>query len=252
MYNHTILSHTAHRPYPLPKGPWIMKQVWEDLLFAHWRVDEAELLPYIPPGLTLEKWEGHPWISVTPFRVHPLRLRAFPAIPGINHFLELNIRTYVVCNGKPGVFFLNLDASNPLAVAGARTFAHLPYRYAKMQVHSVDNAIHFTSVKTDSYGETIAFKGVYQPLDSSIIQVMPGTQIHWLTERYCLYAADRKAQLYIGEIHHLPWPLQKAKLDIETNTSTVSLGLVHDMNPSHLTYTRHLEVLIWPLKKVRF
>ncbi|MDB4893755.1 MAG: hypothetical protein JWN15_17, partial [Firmicutes bacterium] len=32
------LRHTAHRPWPLPSGPWLMAQTWERLLFAHWPV----------------------------------------------------------------------------------------------------------------------------------------------------------------------------------------------------------------------
>ena len=55
MKNQEILKNTTHRPFPVPHGPWMMKQVWEDLLFAHWPVEEAELLPYIPSGLKLEK-----------------------------------------------------------------------------------------------------------------------------------------------------------------------------------------------------
>lgn len=30
-----ILDTAAHRPWPLPAEPWIMLQVWFDLLFAH-------------------------------------------------------------------------------------------------------------------------------------------------------------------------------------------------------------------------
>ncbi|WP_410511919.1 DUF2071 domain-containing protein [Paenibacillus sp. BR2-3] len=226
-----------------------MKQVWKDLLFAHWPVNEAELLSYIPPGLELQKWEGKPWISVSPFLIHPLRLRGIPPIPWVNRFLELNIRTYVERNGKPGVFFLNLDASNRVAVTAARAFAHLPYRYADMKIHSEKDAIRYISKRSNSNGETAVFNGIYKPVSSSIFHAQPGTLVHWLTERYCLYAADPEGRLYSGEIHHLPWPLQEAELRININTSTKSLGLVHDEEPSLLSFTKRLDVLFWPLEK---
>ena len=28
-----ILLQTAHRPWPLPQGPWVMRQTWDRLLF---------------------------------------------------------------------------------------------------------------------------------------------------------------------------------------------------------------------------
>ena len=32
------LQAVAHRPWPLPRRPWVMGQTWHDLLFAHWAV----------------------------------------------------------------------------------------------------------------------------------------------------------------------------------------------------------------------
>src|SRR5947207_519056 len=32
------LQDSAHRPWPLPPGAWIMRMIWEDLLFIHWPV----------------------------------------------------------------------------------------------------------------------------------------------------------------------------------------------------------------------
>jgi uncharacterized protein len=249
MNHRKILSQTAHRPFPLPKGPWLMKQTWKDLLFAHWPVNEAELLPYIPHGLNLQRWEGKPWISVSPFVIDPLRLRGIPPLPFAKRMLELNIRTYVENEGKPGVWFLNLDASNPLAVTAARAFAHLPYRNADMKINYYKDAIRYISRRSRGKAGEAVFSGIYKPVNSSVFHAGPGTLVHWLTERYCLYSADRQGKLYIGEIHHLPWPLQEAELQIDINTSTRALGLLHDEEPALLSYTKRLDVLIWPITR---
>ena len=77
---HPSLLYTAHRPWPLPSGPWIMSMQWEKLLFAHWPVPIAELRPHIPAGLEIESFEETAWIGVVPFamkRVHP---RGIPAL----------------------------------------------------------------------------------------------------------------------------------------------------------------------------
>ena len=51
---HRALSEVAHRPWPLPTGPWIMAQSWHDLLFAHWPIDAGLLRPLIPAPLEID------------------------------------------------------------------------------------------------------------------------------------------------------------------------------------------------------
>jgi len=48
---HPALDSVAHRPWPLPAGPWVMVQVWHDLLFAHWPIAFESLRPLVPPQL---------------------------------------------------------------------------------------------------------------------------------------------------------------------------------------------------------
>jgi uncharacterized protein len=69
---------------------------------------------------------------VTPFALQGLRLRGVPPAPYLSGFLELNVRTYVSADGKPGIWFFSLDASSRLAVAAARRTYHLPYFHARM------------------------------------------------------------------------------------------------------------------------
>src|SRR4051812_34698389 len=75
----TSLAETDHRPWPLPRAPWVMGQTWRDLLFAHWRVDPDELARFVPPGLRLQEWDGAAWLGVTPFLVCALRPRLAPS-----------------------------------------------------------------------------------------------------------------------------------------------------------------------------
>lgn len=48
-----VLEQTARRPWPLPEKPWLMGQVWLDLLFAHWRAPEGALRKVVPRELPL-------------------------------------------------------------------------------------------------------------------------------------------------------------------------------------------------------
>src|SRR3954467_8766290 len=133
-FNYTILNETAHRPWPMPASPWIMTQTWHDLLFAHWPVDARTLQAHLPAGLPLDRHDGQAWIGIVPFHITNLAPRGVPSVPFVSAFPELNVRTYVTLDGKPGGFFFSLDAGSAIAVAGARTLFHLPYFTARMHV----------------------------------------------------------------------------------------------------------------------
>src|ERR1700724_1868255 len=106
------LSKLDHRPWPLPRGPWIMAQVWHDLLFAHWPVAPQVMRPLVPASLELDTFEDEAWLGIVPFRMSGVRLRGTPALPYLSAFPELNVRTYVTHGNKPVVWFFSLDATN--------------------------------------------------------------------------------------------------------------------------------------------
>ncbi|HEX4378678.1 MAG TPA: DUF2071 domain-containing protein [Candidatus Acidoferrum sp.] len=197
-----------------------MSQSWHDLLFAHWRIDVADLSmlhPQIPAPLDIDTFQGQAWIGVVPFRMSGVRLRATPALPTLSAFPELNVRTYVTHGGKPGVWFFSLDAANAIAVAVARAWFHLPYFNARMSCENRNGWIEYSSERTHRGAAKANLRMRYQPT-GKVFHAQPGTLEHFLTERYCLYAADAKGQISRGEIQHAPWPLQQAEAEFQNNT----------------------------------
>ncbi|HYL10899.1 MAG TPA: DUF2071 domain-containing protein [Candidatus Acidoferrales bacterium] len=184
----------AHRPWPLPRGPWVMAQSWHDVLFAHWSLPAESLRPLIPQGLDLDLFQGQAWLGVVPFRMTGVRPRLVPALPWLSSFPELNVRTYVVAEGKPGVWFFSLDAGNPLAVTMARAWFHLPYYLARMQVCQEENWISYTSRRTHDGSTPAEFQGRYRPMGEPF-RAARGTLEYFLTERYCLYTSREKQRL---------------------------------------------------------
>ncbi|HSS99558.1 MAG TPA: DUF2071 domain-containing protein, partial [Terriglobales bacterium] len=160
-----------------------MAQTWNDLLFAHWPIDPQVLRPLIPPQLTLDLFQGRCWIGVVPFRMSNIHARFCPPLPGLSRFPELNVRTYVTLESKPGVYFFSLDAANLIAVWAARAFYHLPYFHAAMSCRSEGESIAYSSSRRR---ETADFRGRYRPI-KPVELASAGTLEHWLTERYCLY-----------------------------------------------------------------
>lgn len=141
----------SHRPWPLPSAPWTMRQIWCDLLLAHYPISYDALRKLVPPTLPLDAYEGMCWISVVPFRMSGIRVRGLPVIPGTSGFPELNVRTYVIIDGKPGVYFFSLEAANWLAVKSARTLYHLPYWYAHMSMEKTASTIAFQSTRQQRF-----------------------------------------------------------------------------------------------------
>jgi uncharacterized protein YqjF (DUF2071 family) len=239
-----ILQETAHRPWPLPGGPWVMAQSWHDLLFAHWPVDARKLRAPVPESLEIDQFEGQAWLAVVPFRMTGVRLRGTPAVPWLSSFPELNVRTYVKSSGKPGVWFFSLDAGNSLAVAIARAWFHLPYFRARMRCSERQSWIEYGSQRAHSGAAAAALQLLYRPVSPTFFP-QPGTLAHFLTERYCLYTTDGQGRLIRGEIHHLPWRLQLAEAEFERNTMAESLDLALRTQPL-LHFARRQDVLVWP------
>jgi uncharacterized protein YqjF (DUF2071 family) len=242
-----LLDEIAHRPWPLPPGQWIMKQKWHDLLFAHWPVSIELLRSHIPSQLGIDTFDGQAWLAVVPFRMSGVRLRGTPAFPWLSAFPELNMRTYVTYGAKPGVWFFSLDAGNPLAVEIARAWFHLPYFRARMRCSEHNGWIEYASQRAHSGAPAAALHARYRAVGPSFFS-RQGTLEHFLTERYCLYALDGQGRLFRGEIHHPPWPLQRAEAEFERNTMAESLGIHLDLPPL-LHFARRQDVVVWPPRK---
>jgi uncharacterized protein YqjF (DUF2071 family) len=285
--SHSSFDHLAHRPWPLPAGRWAGRQSWRDLLFAHWPVPTAAVRRLMPEGLAVDEFEGSSWIGVVPFRMAGVMLRGLPDLPGISAFPELNVRVYVAAGGKPGVWFLSLDATNPLAVWGARTFLHLPYYRASIDITPKGEGFDYLCVRRGSAGMqrsrgageqtgggqeengfpssivgrwespnpspvsglSARFAAHYRPV-SAVYAAAPGTLEHWLTERYCLYAQSTDKTLWRTEVHHQPWPLQRAEAELADNTISAAGGLPVSGPPALLHFARRIDVVVWRPERV--
>jgi uncharacterized protein YqjF (DUF2071 family) len=238
------LAELDHRPWPLPSGSWHFRMSWQDLLFAHWPLPAETLRPLIPPQLTLDTYEGHAWIGVVPFRMTAVVPRHAPPVPWFSAFLELNVRTYVTIDDKPGVWFFSLDAANPVAVAIARRRFHLPYFRAHMRLRRDRDWLAYESRRTHRGFPPGNFHGRYRPTGPVSLS-QPGTLDAWLTERYALYAADPLGRVYRGDVHHLPWPLQPADAEIAVNTVCDAHGFALPNMPPLLYFAHRLDVVAW-------
>lgn len=233
------------RPHGLP----VMHQTWDKLLFLHWPVEKEQLRRLVPAGLEIDAWEGTAWIGVTPFTIRGIRPPLLPPLPMISNSHELNVRTYVQKDGVPGVWFLSLDASNALAVLGARIGFSLPYFRAEMELTMHGNRIDFRSARTHSSAAPAEFQATWQ-VGSPQPDAVPGTRDFFLIERYCLYASTGD-RLYRAQIHHRPWPLCTASVDRLASNVIQSHGLPEPRGaPLVHAQSEPLQVWTWRPKRI--
>jgi uncharacterized protein YqjF (DUF2071 family) len=229
-----------------PKGQALMHQNWGKLLFIHWRIDEKLLRSLIPKAIEIDTFDGSAWIAIAPFTMWDIR--AFPpylpAVPGLNAMHELNVRTYVHFDRVPGVWFLSLDCNSTAAVWGARTFFHLPYYNADIELNQEGKAIDYSLSRTEA--PPAKFNCAWK-IGESLHYAHPGSLEFFLTERYCLYSED-DGEIYRSRIYHQPWPLQKAALVSFESTMIESHGLPTPGGDPLLHYAEELSVEIWPLE----
>jgi uncharacterized protein YqjF (DUF2071 family) len=228
-----------------------MAQRWSNLLFAHWPVRPEVVRALVPAALPLDLADGTAWVSLAAFLLSGMRLRGVPAVPRLSEFPELNVRTYVSISGKPGVYFFSLDAASTLAVRGARIFYHLPYHRAEMQIaESADGWISYRSHRTDRAAPPADFVAGYRPA-GAVVHTARESLDAWLVERYCLYTVSRSGDVYRGDIHHRPWPLQPADATIDRNTVVQAAGIALPPGAApRIAFARQQDVQVWAPERV--
>ena len=247
----TLEPDTIDRIAPTcrPSEPVVMRQTWRDLLFLHWSVPAETLQNLLPPGLTLDTFEGRAYVGLVPFTMRGVRPALLPAVPTLSSFHEVNVRTYVHCAGQnPGVWFFSLDAANAVAVKIARALFKLPYYFAAMDLQKEGAAICYESRRRWPPPLPAACAIRYTPT-GEIQPAAPGTLAHFLAERYILYS-HANGKLYRGRVHHTPYPLQTAAVSQYDENLLAAAGIARPDAAPLIHYARSVEVRIYPLRRV--
>jgi len=230
-----ILAKHKHRPFPYPDAPWAFYQEWHDVVFLHWAVPVDILRKLIPNGLSLDTFDGKGYISLVAFTAENSRPRILPPVPHVSDFLEINIRTYVVRSGRPGIYFLNMEAAKTLSALAFRTITGFPYVPAQM-MHQKGSFISVDS-KNHQYFDLEYMRDKKK-------KYRKGDLDSWLVERYCVYL-DLFGKMLRYDVHHKEWALQP--LEVKGLRLKYRLGdyTLNDPNPVLAHYSKGVEVVGW-------
>lgn len=181
------------------------RQCWRDVVFLHWRVDEREVAPHLPPGTEPDLVDGSAWMGVIGLRMTGLRIVGAP----YPSFLELNLRLYSRdADGHRAVVFRSMEASEPVFATASRVTLRLPYTWAAMRYDGTDGlASYATRRRVPAAGGAGVRFGVQAgaPLDAAS-EIEEALTARWSLHQWWYGATLRMP------IHHDPWPLHRARL----------------------------------------
>jgi hypothetical protein len=132
-------------------------------------------------------------------------------------------------------------------VVRAARWLGLSYYDTRMTVETGSDVIEYLSARTHKNTAPAELIATYGPT-TQVYHATSDTLDHWLTERYALYAALEPHRIVYGEIHHLPWPLQRADVELSKNTMTRALGLDLPQTKPICHFARYPEVVAWPIR----
>lgn len=229
-----ILIDTSHRPFQLPIGRWRYYQEWNDALFLHWKVPFETLRKEVPQEFIIDTFNGDNYVSLVAFTMQKIRPKYLPSISFVSDFNEINLRTYICNDNKPGVYFLNIEGAKSLSVFIAKFLSGLPYE--KADIRRIDKLYTSKNIRKKFH------------LDTEFVvkdKLQDKTKLDkWLTERYCLYL-DTKQKCYRYDIHHKEWVIKNVdikSLRLQYKIGDIDLSL---RSPDLAHYSDGVKVVAW-------
>jgi uncharacterized protein YqjF (DUF2071 family) len=213
----------------------IMRQDWRNPVFCSWRLPPEVLRPLVPAQLDLDLHEGAAWVSMVPLQMTNVGL-VKPTLPPLPPFAEINLRTYVRYRDRIGVHFFSLDCGEVMIDIGARLFFHLPYKLAKVAIAREGEWFRCEN-RSLTPGRDAVLRCRYRPIGVAA-PLVPGSLDSFLVERYSLFVVDSSSRrVHRGDVHHAPWKLQGAEIEIAENTVPFASGLPVSRVPDHVGFS---------------
>nr|WP_316296457.1 DUF2071 domain-containing protein [Clavibacter michiganensis] len=216
-------------------GRAVIRQLWSDLAFVHWRVDPALVAPLLPPGTRPDVHDGSSWVGLIPFVLSRSAFPPLPAVPWAGTFAELNVRLYSVGDdGRRGVVFRSLEAAKLLPVIGARVGLGLPYMWASMTHEERDGVVTYTSRRHT--GTRPSSRLSVRPLGE---EVEGDPLADFLTARWGMHVARGGVTRYWPNTHDA-WTLERAELVGIDDELVAAAGLpgIVDRAPDSVLFSR--------------
>ncbi|MCI0486666.1 MAG: DUF2071 domain-containing protein [Blastocatellia bacterium] len=210
-------SEAAKRRLSETEGRPLFLADWLRAVFIHYEVEAAVLQREVP--FELDLLNGRAYISIVAFTQRNLRPRiggrvaAWALAPIATHAF-LNLRTYVRCNGEPGIYFLAEWVPNRFSVLLGPPVYGLPYRLGRLDYrHDHEDGRLFGEVAAgDSSARLIYQAGMETRAHNKCIHSWANEFKHcransideFLMERYSAFT-KRGSKVRRFRVWHEPW-----------------------------------------------
>ena len=236
-------KYQAECPVPVKRA--VMVQTWENLVYLHWAYEPDQVQSLLPECLLVDTFAGNAYVGLIPFQMRGIGVPHLPAVPYLGTFPEVNVRTYVIRNGIPGVWFFSLDINRMLPTFVARTTYSLPYCFGKVS-HGIQQ------VGNTSVVETLVQRKWPQGVEASTeLRVEVGNKIdvpsdfeHFLSARWGLYSQTLRKKIRYAPVSHEPWPLHSANALHIDDSLVQAAGLPAQTGEVHALFSPGVSVRV--------
>ncbi len=227
--------------------------VWSDLILLSYAVPDDVLLPYLAPGLELDRWDGSAWCSLVAFNFEQARVLGWsvPYPRSLCDFPEFNLRIYVTQHGQRGVVFVRELAPNPLVCGLAKLLYNEPYSAVPItsrvtQIGEVRRVRHDFVVQGKKQMVAVSALGEPKlPLEDSFET--------WVKEQEAGFNRQRFGGQTTGfRVWHPPWrvyPVREYTMDIDfAHLYGPQWGFLQERTPDSVVLAEGSQIKIYPNK----
>jgi uncharacterized protein YqjF (DUF2071 family) len=181
---------------------------WRHLVLLNWRVNEDLLVPHLPSGVELDRWDGDCWASLVGFQFLHMSVKGVPAF-GYRDFPEINLRFYVKrqVNGETrrGVVFIREITPHLMVGWVARALYNEPYTTMPMR-QSVEESHARYQLQIDGQWQGLGVRtaGAWRGQDEAEL---------FITEHYWGYNTQRNGDAMEYQVEHPTWRARSIGLD---------------------------------------
>jgi len=163
-----------------------------------------------------------------------------PSIPYLGSFPEVNVRTYVIRDGVPGVWFCSLDINRVLPTAVARATYGLPYCFGAARHERRGNELHTFVNRRWPRGE--ASTQIHLEIGEEINHPTP-LEV-FLSARWGLYSLSRSKHIRYAPVSHPQWSLQRAKIISLQDSLIEAAGFGRPHGDAHVMFSAGVPVRV--------